>query len=291
MKILIFGSNGQDGYYLTKYLEEQGAEVIGISRSKGDIVGDVNDLVFVESLIGEHQPGYIFHFAANSTTKHDALFVNHQTIATGTLNILESVRLNCPACKVFLSGSAMQFKNEGLPIDESTQFDASSPYSVSRIHSVYAARYYRSAFGLKVYMGYFFNHDSPLRGENHVNQKIVAAVKRIRAGSTEKLHLGNINVRKEFNYAADLVKAVWILVSQDKVFEAVIGGGIAHSIKDWIEYCFNKINKDWEEFVVEDKNFIPEYSILVSNPALIKSLGWQPKVDFFELADLMMGKV
>jgi GDPmannose 4,6-dehydratase len=265
MKILIFGSNGQDGYYLTKYLEEQGAEVIGISRSKAAITGDVNDLAFVGSIIDEHKPGYIFHFAANSTTKHDALFVNHQTIATGTLNILESVRLHCPACKVFLSGSAMQFKNEGLPIDESTPFDASSPYSVSRIHTVYAARYYRSSFGLKVYMGYFFNHDSPLRGENHVNQKIATAVKCIGAGSTEKLHLGNINVRKEFNYAGDMVEAVWILVNQDKVFEAVIGSGIAYSIKQWLAYCFSKINKDWEDFVVEDEKFIPEYSILVSN--------------------------
>ncbi len=280
MKTLIFGSNGQDGYYLTKHLEERGAEVIGISRSKADVTGDVNDLAFVGSLIQQHKPGYIFHFAANSTTKHDALFVNHQTIATGTLNILESVKLHCPACKVFLSGSAMQFKNEGQPIDESTPFDASSPYSVSRIHSVYAARYYRSAFGLKVYMGYFFNHDSPLRGENHVNQKIAAAVKRIGAGSAEKLYLGNIGVRKEFNYAGDFVEAVWTLVNQDKVFEAVIGSGIAYSIKDWLEYCFNKINKNWADFVVEDKNFVAEYSILVSNPALIKSLGWQPKVDF-----------
>jgi GDPmannose 4,6-dehydratase len=189
---------------------------------------------------------------------------------------------------VFLSGSAMQFKNEGLPINELTPFDASSPYSVSRIHSVYAARYYRSAFGLKVYTGYFFNHDSPLRAENHVNQKIVSAVKRVGAGSTEKLYLGNINVRKEFNYAGDLVEAIWILVNQDKVFEAVIGGGVVYTIKDWIEYCFSKINRNWEDFVIEDKNFVAEYSILISDPAVIKSLGWKPKVDFFELADLMM---
>src|SRR5277367_2342099 len=108
----------------------------------------------------------------------------------------------------------MQFKNEGLPIDELTPFEASSPYSVSRIQSVYAARYYRSVFGLEVYTGYFFNHDSPLRAENHVNQKIAAAVKRIGAGSNEKLYLGNINVRKEFNYAGELVEAVWILVNQ-----------------------------------------------------------------------------
>ncbi len=288
MKAIIFGINGQDGYYLSQFLTLKSVEVVGISRSNGEFKGGVADFNLVESMIKHHQPDYIFHFAANSTTKHDTLFVNHQTISTGTLNILESVKLHSPACKVFLSGSAMQFKNEGRPIDESTPFEASSPYSVSRIQSVYAGRYYRSAFGLKVYMGYFFNHDSPLRAENHVNQKIAAAVKRISVGSNEKLYIGNINVRKEFNFAGDMVEAIWILVNQDKVFEAVIGSGVAYSIKEWMEYCFNKINRNWEDFVVEDKNFIAEYSILVSNPALIKSLGWQPKVDFFELADLMM---
>jgi GDPmannose 4,6-dehydratase len=182
----------------------------------------------------------------------------------------------------------MQFKNEGLPIDEQTPFEASSPYSVARIQSVYAGRYYRSAFGLKVYAGYFFNHDSPLRSEKHVNQKIVSSVKRIANGSTEKLELGNIDVRKEFNYAGDVVEAVWTLINQDTVFEAVIGSGDAHSIQEWVEYCFKKINRNWEDYVIIDHDFTPDYKILVSNPELIRSIGWKPKVDFYMLADIMM---
>ncbi|AFV24573.1 NAD-dependent epimerase/dehydratase [Methanolobus psychrophilus R15] len=288
MKAIIFGINGQDGYYLTQLLTLNRVDVIGVSRSHGYIKGDVADYSFVESIIKHHQPDYVFHFAANSTTAHSALFDNHNAISTGTLNILECVRLHCPKTKVFLSGSAMQFKNEGVPIDEQTPFEANSAYSVARIQSVYAGRYYRSAFGLQVYVGYFFNHDSPLRSERHVNQKIVSAVKRIANGSSEKLKLGNIDVKKEFNYAGDVVEAVWILINQDTVFEAMIGSGIAHSIREWVEYCFKKVNKNWEEHVIINHEFVPEYEMLVSNSELIRSIGWKQKVDFYKLADMMM---
>ena len=175
MNVIVFGASGQDGYYLNELLQKQNINVIKVSRKIGDLIGNIADYSFVESIIKEYQPKYIFHFAANSTTHHRALFENHESISTGTLNVLEAVRLHCPATKVFLSGSAMQFKNEGFPISEQTPFEASSPYSVARIQSVYAARYYRDKFGLKVYVGYFFNHDSPLRTEQHVNQKIASS--------------------------------------------------------------------------------------------------------------------
>lgn len=289
MKAIIFGINGQDGYYLTELLRLNKIEIVGISPFQDNwIKGDVGDFTFVERLIKTHQPNYVFHFAANSTTHHSALFDNHNAISTGTLNILESVKLHCSAAKVFLSGSAMQFKNECLPIDEKNPFQASSPYSVARIQSVYAGRYYRDVIGLQVYVGYFFNHDSPLRTERHVNMKIAKAVQRISKGSKEKMELGNIDVQKEFNYAGDVVEAVWLLVNQDKVFEAIIGSGKSYSIRDWLEYCFKKVNINWQDFVEIKQNFLPEYSILISNPELIKSMGWQPRVDFYQLADLML---
>jgi GDPmannose 4,6-dehydratase len=284
---MIFGSNGQDGRYLQSFLEREGMTVGCISRTGENINGDIRDFAFVEEQIKSKHPKYIFNFAAVSTVKHSALFENHQTICTGTLNILESVRLHSPDSKVFISGSALQFKNDGTPIDEQTPFDASSPYSVSRIHSVYAARYFRNAFGLQTYAGYFFHHDSPLRSENHINQRIVQTIKRISEGSNEKLEVGNIDVKKEFNYAADVVEAVWTLVNQNKIHEAVIGSGEAHSIQEWIEYCFNKANRDWEKYVVVKDNYVPEFEILVSQPTVIKSLGWKSKVGFYELADIM----
>ncbi len=287
MNALIFGSNGQDGRFLTDLLKKQNVEVKAISRTIGDIVGSVSDYKLVESSIKLFKPNYIFHFAANSTTKHDALFDNHKSISTGTINILEAVRLHCPTSRIFLCGSAMQFKNDGLPINEETPFRGSSPYSVARIHSVYAGRYYHKTFDLFFYVGYFFNHDSHLRTERHVNMKIIAAAKRISKGSTEKLELGNIDVQKEFNYAGDVVEAVWKLVNQDTIFETIIGSGKTFSIKNWLEICFKKIDKSWEEHVVIKHGYIPEYKILISNPKLINSLGWKPKVDIYQLADLM----
>ena len=288
MNALIFGINGQDGYYLNHLLTHKQIEVIGVSRTGPFINGSVADFKFVETQIKLHTPDYIFHFAANSTTRHFTLFENHETISTGTLNILEAVRLYSPASRVFLCGSAMQFKNEGFPIHEQTPFEATSPYSVARIQSVYAGRYYRNKFGLKIYTGYFFNHDSPLRNEHHVNQKIVKAVQRIEIGSNELLELGNIDVRKEFNFAGDVVEGVWTLINQDYIFEAVIGSGKSYSIKEWVVACFDSIGKNWKDFVVIKENFLPEYQVLVSNPKLINSLGWHGSVDFHKLLNLMM---
>ena len=287
-KVIIFGFSGQDGHYLGQLLKNKKIEFIGVSRKILNVKGDVGDFEFVKEIIERYKPTHIFHFAANSTTKHQALFENHKSISTGTLNILEAVRLFSPITKVFISGSAMQFENKGLPIDEKSPFAPSSAYSVSRIDSVFSSRYYREEFGLKIYIGYFFNHDSPLRSEMHINQKIVKAVNRINLGSTEKLKLGNIEIKKEFSYAVDIVNAAWILINQDEVFEAIIGSGKAYSIKDWLEYCFTKIGKDWKSYVEQDQNFKIEYNKLISNPTLIKSLGWKPKVDFKGLADIML---
>ncbi len=287
---LIFGSNGQDGFYLNQLLSSSGITVINISRTNAAVCGSVSDYNFVQKLVKENSPDYIFHFAARSSTKHEFLFENHETIASGTINILESVKLFSPKTRVFISGSAMQFKNNNSPIDETTEFEASSPYSLARIHSVYAARSYIKTFRLKVYVGYFFNHDSPLRTEQHVNQKIVRAVQRIASGSTEKLILGNIEVQKEFNYAGDIVDAVWKLVNQDMITEAVIGSGKAYTIKNWLEFCFSLKKLQWQDYVLLQNHYIPEYRILLSNPGVIKGMGWEPKINFYQLANMMMNE-
>lgn len=300
MKAIIFGASGQDGFYLAELLKRQGVEVIGTSRTAAtmataaaaaDLVGDVSDWPFVENLIRTHQPDFVFHLAASSTTRHEALFDNHAAIATGTINILEAVYRHCPrrSSKVFLSGSAMQFENDGTGIDENTPFAALSPYAVSRIHSVYAGRYYRS-LGLKVYVGYFFNHDSAFRTDEHINQKIALAAQKIASGSDEKLEIGDITVEKEFNFAGDVMDAVWLLVSQDEVFEAVIGSGKTHTIEEWLDLCFGSVNLNWRNCVTIKESFASEYRVLVSNPTLIKSLGWRPKVNINDLAKMMMEK-
>jgi len=146
MKALIFGVNGQDGFYLSDLLNRREIEVTGVSRSNGSgqwTVGDVARTEQVEALIVEHQPDYIFHLAANSTTRHDALFENHATISTGTLAILDAVDRHVPKAKVLLAGSGLQFVNEGLPLNEESPLDHSSPYVVARNSSLFAARYFR----------------------------------------------------------------------------------------------------------------------------------------------------
>jgi GDPmannose 4,6-dehydratase len=216
------------------------------------------------------------------------LFENHETISTGTFNILEAAYKFSSHTKVFLAGSGLQFVNEGKPISENDPFEARDPYSVSRIQSVYAGRYYRS-LGLKVYAGYFFNHDSPLRSERHINKKIALAVNRIARGSKEVIEVGDINVKKEFSFAGDVAEAVWTLVNQENYFEAVIGSGKAYSIKNWIETCFQLKGMNWEPYVTEKNDFVSQYEILVSDPRLINSLGWNIKIGIQQLASMMIG--
>src|SRR6188474_3495759 len=148
MIVIIFGSSGQDGFYLTDMLQQKGYDVIGVSRKQENGNTDITIYDSVAELIKNNLPKYIFHFAANSTTRHDALFENHETISTGTLNILESVRKYVPVCKVFITGSGVLFRNMGLPIKETDEFQANNAYAVARIQSVYAARYFRD-LGIK----------------------------------------------------------------------------------------------------------------------------------------------
>lgn len=288
MKAIIFGANGQDGYYLRNLLQKEGVEVIGISRTGGFLTTDISSFDEVELLIKHSQPEFVFHLAANSTTRHETMFENHQTIATGTLNILESVRLHSIQTKVFISGSGLQFVNLNRPIKETDPFEARDAYSVSRIQSVYAARYFRNVHNVKTYVGYFFNHDSPRRSERHVAQKIATAVRRIGNGSKERLAIGNISTIKEWTFAGDVVEAIWQLVQQNEVYEANLGSGLGYSIADFLEACFSLIGKEWKDYVDVEEGFKAEYEQLVSDSSLIQSLGWKPKTSLNQLAQLMM---
>lgn len=288
MKILIFGVSGQDGQYLSAIYKARGVEVIGVARNSNQwMKGDVASLDFVSDIIKCHQPEIIFHLAANSTTRHDAIFEHHRTIGEGTLNILESVRQFAPSSKVFITGSGLQFKNLGEPIAESDPFDDINSYGVVRNYSVHAARYYRS-LGISTYVGYLFHHESPLRSFTHISQIIVQAVKRIEAGSNEIIELGDISVRKEWVYAKDIAEGIITLINQDYVYEAVIGSGVAYSIEDWLQICFEIIGKDWRKHVKISGNFKAEYPTLVSNPRTINRLGWSPQVSLEQLARIMI---
>jgi len=287
VKALIFGANGQDGYYLSQACRKRGIEVIGISRSGPWLRGDVASPEIVEELVKSHRPAMIFHLAAASATRHDVIYENHATIGTGTINILESVKRWSPESKVFIAGSGLQFINKGQPISETDSFDHTSAYVATRNYSVYLARYFRS-LGILAYVGYLFHHESPSRGGHHVCQKIAQAVWRISEGSEEILELGDISVMKEWTYAEDIVEGIMTLVTQNQVLEATIGSGCAYSIENWIDECFKLIKKDWKEYVRMQNDYEAEYKLLVSNPATINSLGWHANTTLAELAKLMI---
>lgn len=288
MKAIIFGIHGQDGYYLNELLIQNNVQVIGVSRSEGDwIPGSVSNRTFVEELIKKHQPDYIFHLAANSTRQHSALFENHETISTGTINILESVYKYSQGTKVFLAGSCLQFMNDGKPINEFAPFNANDVYSAERIYSVYLARYFRQ-LGLKIYVGYLFHHDSPFRSERHISMAVVCAAKRIKNGSNEIFEIGNPDVIKEFNHAKDLMRAVWILVNQEDLFETVIGCGVGHRIGEWITTCFRILGLNEQSHIKLKEHFKSDFSVMVSSPESIMGLGWVPEYNMADLAHEMM---
>jgi GDP-D-mannose dehydratase len=285
VKAVVFGANGQDGVYLAELLKMHGVQVFGFSRSNR---GDVSDYATVERVIRDIRPDFLFHLAASSTTRHEALFANHATISTGSLNVLEAVRLHAPECRVFITGSGVQFVNVGNPISERDPFEATSPYAVARIQSVYAARYYRT-FGIKAYVGYLFHHESPLRKESHLCKLIADAVKRIANGADERIRVRDVSVRKEAAFAGDVVEGIWTLVNQEAIFESAIGTGVAYSVQDWLDICFRQIGRDWRDFVdVGSCDEESEYKILVSDPATIFSLGWKPVVGIEQLASMMI---
>jgi GDPmannose 4,6-dehydratase len=287
MKAVVFGSNGQDGTYLVELLSDRGVETIGVSRSGTWRQADVGCFANVEAVVREVRPDLIFHLAANSTTRHDAVFENQETIATGSLNILECARRHCPGARVFITGSGVQFHNHGEPIDEETPFEATSPYAVARIQSVFAARYYRS-LGMRTYVGYLFHHESPRRKPTHLSREITLAAQRIASGAQQRLNLGDISVVKEWTFAGDTMRAILCLIEQESVFEAVIGSGEGHSVQEWLDRCFSLVGLSWRDHVNIKEGFRAEYKSLLSRPTRIMSLGWKPTVTFPALAEMMM---
>lgn len=286
--VLIFGAAGQDGYYLSEICTREGFSLSGVSRSGGNWqAGDVSDTQFVKQLIRSLRCSYVFHLAANSTTEHSALYENFSSIAKGTINILESCREYVPDARVFISGSALQFVNDGRLVSVDMPFSNSSAYVIARNYAVSAARYFRT-LGLRAYVGYFCHHDSPRRSQRHLSMKIVRAAQEIRKGAMTQLEIDYPGVTKEFNFAGDLMEAVWLLVNQDEVFECVIGSGRGHSILDWVRICFELNGLNWNDHVVKTGLGKAPFDRLVGDPTVVQSLGWQPRVNINELASMMM---
>ena len=285
---IIFGASGQDGYYLGQQCRERGLEVIGISRSASDAQRSITDFSFIQNLISKARPRFIFHLAASSTTRHDAVLDNLGSVIVGTYNILEAVKLHSPDSRVFITGSGLQFHNTGQPIAETDEFEITNAYSLARVSSTQCARYYRS-LGILTYVGYLFHHESPRRGSSHVSMMIAKAAQKIAKDPNCIFAIGDINVEKEWVFAGDVTQGIFALVDQTDVFEAAIGSGEGHTIREWLDECFGLVGLNWQEHVRVKQDFKPEYLRLISDPSTILSLGWRPTVGFKQLAQLFIG--
>ena len=286
---IIFGGGGQDGYFLNKLLLSLNYQVTVFTFSGGTIGSplDVSDFNRVETVLKKYRPEIIFHLAARSSTRHEFILENHRAIVDGAVAILEAVDRHIPNSKVFIASSALVFKNEGLAITESNELITDTAYALARVEALHVARYYRKR-GRKVYVGYLFNHESPMRPINSVVREVTRGIVDIHYGLKKTLSVGNSSVVKEWMWAGDAVAAIITLVCQDDIFEACIGDGIGKTVHDYAISCCNVLGILPEQNVIEVSSYEAEYAVLVSGSSIISSLGWIPKLNMEMVAKKMI---
>lgn len=297
---LICGVSGQDGAYLSRLLLEKGYEVFGGSRDattntfenlhklnlkdKISLVSiNICDFRSTLQTIIKIKPDEIYNLSGQSSVglSFEQPVETFESISIGTLNLLEAIRFSNLPVKLYNSGSSECFgESGGLPADENTPFKPRSPYAIAKATAHWQVANYREAYHIYACTGILFNHESPLRPYRFVTKKIVATACRIYKGSNEKLHLGNIDIERDWGWAPDYVEAMWLMLQQDEPDDFVIATGVTHSLKYYIQLVFNYLNLDWEKYVDSDAALLRPTDLLVgrANPAKAeKILGWKTK--------------
>ena len=310
-KALISGVSGQDGAYLARFLLGKGYEVYGTSRdaqlSRFDNlkklgVSDrvkkfsmiLTDFRSVLSVLKKVNPDEIYNLAGQSSVSlsFEQPVETLESVSLGVLNLLESIRFMESDIKLYNAGSSECFGDTpDEPANEETLFRPKSPYSVAKAAAFWQVANYRDAYGLKACTGILFNHDSILRPERFVTKKIILAACRIKNGSKEKLHLGNINIIRDWGWASEYVEAMWRMLQRDDLNDYVIATGDSYSLKDFVEYAFYQVGLNWEDYVLLDDDFLRPSDIYVSraNPSKANSeLGWMAKNKMKDIVDLMI---
>ena len=305
---LIFGASGQDGAYLAQFLIGKGYRVVGSSRSASPanlkILGiedqielipvEVADSQGVTQAIRHVAPQEIYNLAGQSSV---GLSFEHplETMAstsTGALHILEAIRKSDSAIRLFTAGSAECFGDtNGMPADEETAFRPTSPYAVGKAASFWQTAVYRQAHGLFACTGILFNHESPLRPERFVTQKIVRAACAIAAGSRDRLQLGNIDIARDWGWAPEYVEAMWLMLQQPTPQDFVLATGETRSLAEFVGAVFAAVGLDWQAHVECDPALLRPTDVRasVANPARAKALlGWEARIRLADVARLMV---
>ena len=313
-KALITGICGQDGSYLAELLLSKGYGVYGIERRvaiedidnrysrikhiKNKIKlysGDIRDYARMFEIINEVQPDELYHFAAQSFV--GTSFKNEQTILQGniggTINILNALRKLKPNCKFYHASSSEQFGAvKKTPQNEDTPFNPCSPYGIGKCASFQWTKLYREAYDMFCCNGILFNHESPRRGFEFVTRKITRAVANISLGKQQKLELGNLNAKRDWGFAGDYVKAMWLMLQQDKPKDYVVATNETHSIREFLDAAFSYVKiSHWQDYVEVNKDFYRpmDVNLLQGNYSKAKEiLGWQPKINLSQLIKMMV---
>jgi GDPmannose 4,6-dehydratase len=308
MKALVTGITGQDGSYLADLLLSKGYEVHGIVRRASSINTERIDHIFdrlhlhfvdvtdgsgLARIMSAVQPDEIYHLAAQSHVRvsFDCPEYTTETIAMGTLRMLEAMRLVCPKARFYQASSSEMFGPSPPPQSETTPFRPCSPYACAKVYAHHMAVNYREAYGLHISCGILFNHESPRRGETFVSRKIAKAAARIKAGLQDKLILGNLDARRDWGWAPEYVGAMWKMLQRDTPDDFVLGTCESHSVRQMVEMAFERVDLEWQKYVETDPRHLrpAEIDCLRANDEKARLvLGWWSHVSFKALVNLMV---
>ncbi len=308
-RALITGITGQDGSYLAEFLLSQGYEVIGMIRRSSTVnferirhiqdqitlvSGDLLDQGSLINILRDYRPQEVYNLAAQSfvpTSWQQPVFTGEVT-ALGVTRVLEAIRTVDPEIRFYQASSSEMFgKVREVPQRETTPFYPRSPYGVAKVYGHWITVNYRESYNLFAVSGILFNHESPRRGLEFVTRKVTYHVAKIKLGLADKVALGNLDSKRDWGFAGDYVRAMWLMLQQDTPGDYVVGTGETHSVQELCEVAFAHVGLDWRDYVVQDPRFMrpAEVDLLVADPSKAhRVLGWKPEVSFAELIGMMV---
>ena len=306
---LITGITGQDGSYLAELLLSKGYTIVGMSRRTSTlnferiahfqddinlVQGDLHDQSSLVSILEEFEPDEVYNLAAQSfvPTSWQQAVLTAEVTAVGVLRLLEAIRQVNPKIRFYQASSSEMFgKVVEVPQSESTPFYPRSPYGVAKVYGHWITVNYRESYNLFTVSGILFNHESPRRGFEFVTRKISRGAAAIKLGLADNLHLGNLDAQRDWGYALDYVRAMWMMLQQDTPMDFVIGSGETHAVREFCEIAFGCVDLDYREYVIQDPKFYrpAEVDLLISDPTQARTvLGWEPSVTFRGLVEMMV---